>query len=167
MAKCNCAGASCGCSVIAGAGVSISGTGTSSDPFVVTADLSQVSVANAIAVASSTTIELGKKGSGTTADPVVLQAALTIRSPNSTRWTLAVSDAGAVTAVPAPAAPSGASTGGTTIVANEILYWDPVAHAWPARPSSIADVIWVSLGSNNVPVPSGYKHNDTWLCEAT
>jgi hypothetical protein len=167
MAKCNSAGASCGCSVVAGDGIKITGTGTASDPFVVTASLSQVSIADNIAVANSTTIELGKKGTGAVGDPVVLSAALTIRSPNGTRWSLAVSDAGVLTTIAAPAAPQGApNNGGITVVANDVLYWDPTTSTWDTRTSS-AHAIYSSLGSTNVPVPPGFKKGDTWLCEAT
>lgn len=166
MAKCNCAGSTCGCLVIGGTAVTVTGTGTAANPFVVTADLSRAQIANSIAVASSSTIELGKKGSGSAGDPVVLTAALTLRSPNNTRWTLAVADDGTVTAIAAGASPVGATTGGSTVVANEILYWDPTTSTWPAR-STAAEVVWISLGSTNVPVPAGFHKNDTWLCEAT
>lgn len=166
MAKnCNCAGSSCGCSVTGGDGIKVTGSGTAADPFVVAADITALPIANSIAVTSSTSIEFGKKGTGAAGDPVVIGGQVVVRSPNGTRWAPAVSDAGVGSWVLAGPAPQGSSsTGGITIIENEILYYDGTS--WESR-SSAAHVIWCSLGYTGVPVPAGFKKGDTWLCEAT
>lgn len=167
MARCNCSGSSCGCLIVAGDGATVTGTGTANDPFVVTADLAQVPVGSAIAVSNSTTIEFGKKGTGTTGDPVVITAGLALRSPNNTRWSIAVGNDGTLSAVPAGPSPTGSlgSGGGVTVIENDLLYYDGTN--WEPRSSSAAKVIWSSLGYTGVPIPTGFKKGDTWLCEAT
>lgn len=166
MPKCNCAGSSCGCSVTAGDGVRISGTGTAADPFIVSADISALPIADSIAVSSSTSLELGKRGSGAFGDPVVITGQVVVRSPNGTRWAPSVSDSGVATWIPAGAIPAG-STGntGTTVVANDILYWNGTT--WDTRSTYLAHAVFVSLGYNSVPLPPTFKAGDTWLCEAT
>jgi hypothetical protein len=100
MAKdCNCSGARCGCKVAAGVGVLVAGTGTAVDPFIISRDSGSDSVTGMVVVNDSTTVKLTRLGSGTVADPYVLKASIVIASPNGSLWTLAVSDAGVVSAV--------------------------------------------------------------------
>lgn len=178
MAKCgNCAGGTCGCLITsdAGSGIIVSGTGTSSDPFKLKVDSSSIGVGASIAVASSTTLELAKTGSGGTGDPVVIAGDVVFRSANGTRWTLAVSNTGTLSAVAAgaPRSGSGGSTGGggggggggtVTVSGGDNLYWDGTA--WETR-TAAAHVGWWSLGFTGVPIPPGFKKGDTWVCEAT
>lgn len=167
MPKCNCAGSSCGCSVTSGAGINVSGTGTAADPFIVTADITSLPIADSIAVSNSTSIEFGKKGTGAIGDPVIVTGQVVVRSPNGTRWAPVIDNAGNATWVAAGPAPTGAanSGGGTTIVVNDILYWD--GSVWDSRASTAAHAIYSSLGYTSVPLPPGFKKGDTWLCEAT
>lgn len=165
MPKCNCAGSSCGCSVTAGDGIEVTGTGTAANPFVISSNISDLPIADSIAVTNSTSVELGKKGTGSFGDPVVLSAQVVVRSPNGTRWSPTLSDSGVATWQPSGPAPVGSSGGGTTVVSNDILYWNGTS--WDARSSLLAHAIFVSMGYNNVPLPPTFKAGDTWLCEAT
>lgn len=100
MPKCNCTGSSCGCSVIGqtGGGISVTGTGTAADPFVLSVLATGLNIGSAIAVTSSTSIELYKAGTGSSGDPLILSGKVILKSPNNTRYTLAVSNTGVLTA---------------------------------------------------------------------
>lgn len=113
MANCKCTGSTCGCSVTAGSGVGVAGTGTAANPFVISIDTSTFHLGDAVRAADTGTIELSATGTGATGDPVILAGDLVIKSPNGTRWTLNVSNAGVVTAVAAAAPRAGAGSGGT------------------------------------------------------
>lgn len=100
MAKnCGCSGQTCGCLVVGGAGVAVTGVGTKAAPFTVSIDLTSLEIADRIAVNDSTTIELSMSGDGSAGNPVLLTADLVLHSPNGNRWTIAVSNAGVLSAV--------------------------------------------------------------------
>lgn len=173
MAVCRgCPGTSCGCAVVAGSGTKVTGTGSANDPFKIAVDASALSISTSIAVASSATVELSKTGTGGVGDPVILIGDVIVRSPNNTRWTIRVSDTGALSATAAGAPRSGAGSasgggdgGGTTVLlGTDILYWDGTS--WPVR-TSAQHVMWMSLGFTAVPVPAGFHAGDTWICEGT
>ncbi|MDB5716256.1 MAG: hypothetical protein JWO15_3653 [Sphingomonadales bacterium] len=97
MAKnCGCAGSTCGCRVIGGIGIEVTGIGTAINPYVVTRDTTTDSINQQIKFNNSTTVELSKLGSGTAADPIILKAQVVLVSPNGARWTLQVSNTGAL-----------------------------------------------------------------------
>lgn len=99
MANCKCAGSSCSCSVTAGSGVGVTGTGTAANPFVISVNPLSLSLGNVIQTSDSSTIDFTKTGTGGSGDPVVLTARVLLVSPNGTKYTLAVSNAGALSAV--------------------------------------------------------------------
>lgn len=65
MPRC-CSGASCACAIQAGPHIQIAGTGSAQDPFVLAADVS-------VEVLSTTDFDLAMTGTGTEADPWILQ----------------------------------------------------------------------------------------------
>lgn len=168
MANCrNCPGTTCGCLVTGGTGASVTGTGTAANPFVVSIDPSTLNLGQTFAVTRTGTVELSKVGTGSVGDPVIITGDVVLRSPDNTRWTLQVSNTGALSTVLAGAPRSGTgsdSSGQTVLIGSDILYFDGLA--WPVR-STAQHVLWMSLGYTGVPVPPGYKANDTWVCEAT
>lgn len=99
MARCNCAGNTCACKVEGGAGINVEGIGTAANPFVVTLDDSSIAVGQRIQLDNSTTVELVKvgDGTGTQADPLILRAAVVLRSPDNSRWGPTISNTGTVT----------------------------------------------------------------------
>jgi hypothetical protein len=100
MAKdCNCAGSRCGCKLVAGTGMGVSGTGTAVDPFIVSRDSDLDSIEGKIDVDDTTTIDMTRLGSGTTADPYVIKAAIKLASPDGTFWTITVANDGTLSAV--------------------------------------------------------------------
>lgn len=101
MPKCSCSGQTCGCAITGGAGVGVTGTGTAADPFILSVDPSTLGIGGAIAVSNSSTIEFLKTGSGAAGDPVVITGGVFVRSPNNTRYTIAVSNTGVLSAVAA------------------------------------------------------------------
>lgn len=102
MARCGCSGGSCGCSIIAGSGIEVNGIGTASNPFVVELDAASASIAGQIVVADTNTIDMKLTGAGTTLNPFVIEGRVIVVSPNGTRYTLAVSNAGVLSTVAAP-----------------------------------------------------------------
>lgn len=171
MAVCkNCPGTSCGCLVVGGTGATVTGTGTAADPFRIAVDPSALQIATSIAVSTSATVELSKTGTGAVGDPLVLIGDVILRSPNNSRWTLAVSDSGTLSAKAAGAprsgtgSASGDGSGGNVLAGSDVLYFDGTS--WPARTTAV-HVIWMSLGFTGVPVPNGFFKGDTWVCEAT
>lgn len=71
---CGCAGGSCSCSVIGGSGVNVTGIGTAADPFVVVAEIDQLS--GPIQFNDSSTIDFTVSGDGTPSDPLVVTASI-------------------------------------------------------------------------------------------
>lgn len=162
--NCNCAGASCGCAVTGGPGVRVSGTGSAADPYVVGINASELDIAATIATATSGSVELSRAGSGSVGDPVTLVADVVVRSPNGTRWGLAVDNAGNLSTVAAAAPRRNVGLPGTIVTAGtDVVYWDGTS--WGDRTAPHA--IYISLGFQGVDVPSDFVKGDTWLREAT
>lgn len=100
MAKnCGCAGSTCGCLVVGGVGIEVAGIGTQANPFVITRDTTTDSINQQIKFNNTTTVELSKLGSGTAGDPIILKAQVVLVSPNGARWTLQVSNTGALSTI--------------------------------------------------------------------
>lgn len=93
---CNCAGNTCGCSVTGGTGIDVTGIGTASSPFQVSLNDTSISVGPRIDLDATTTVELTSLGTGTALDPLVIKAAVVLRSPDNSRWTLTVTNAGVI-----------------------------------------------------------------------
>lgn len=72
--NCNCAGSTCACSVVGAGGISVTGIGTAGDPFVVS--LEAISLAGAITVSDSVSIDFSMLGAGTVADPFIISGAV-------------------------------------------------------------------------------------------
>lgn len=75
--NCNCSGSTCGCKVMAGPGISIQGIGTAADPYVVVN--TGASLADALTVADTTTLNLTIQGSGTNVDPTIISGSVTLK----------------------------------------------------------------------------------------
>lgn len=76
MSSCGC-GTACACIIRGGAGVTVTGAGTPTAPFVISASINDLS--GSLTVRDSTTVDLTLLGSGTGADPFVLQAASSLK----------------------------------------------------------------------------------------
>lgn len=166
MPNCNCAGSTCSCSVTAGSGVQVKGTGTAANPFVISVDLSTFKLGSALQTQSTATVEMSSVGTGASGDPLIVAADVVLRSPSGIRYTLAVTDAGVLSATTAsPSRPGTGSSTGTTVLNNDILYWDGTQ--WDTRSTTLTHAIFNSIGYTGVPIPPTFKKGDTWLCEAT
>lgn len=75
---CGCVGSSCGCKVIAGTGVAVSGTGTQADPYVISAN--STDIGGTLQVDSTTTVTLTRLGSGKVADPYIIRAVARVKT---------------------------------------------------------------------------------------
>lgn len=95
---CGCAGESCGCSVVAGTAIVVTGVGSKASPFRVSVDLANFPLASQVRVADSTTVDMTMTGTGTPADPLILSAAVLLVAPNGAKYTLAVDNAGVLSA---------------------------------------------------------------------
>jgi hypothetical protein len=69
MAKCGCAGGTCSCVLTGGTNVQVTGTGSSTNPYVVSA------TGTALTVVDTPTIDLTLTGEGTSSSPLVLSGA--------------------------------------------------------------------------------------------
>ena len=75
--NCNCSGSTCGCQVMAGTGIAVTGIGTAADPFVITN--TGASLAQALSVQDTSTLDLVKTGSGTNLDPTIISGNVTLK----------------------------------------------------------------------------------------
>lgn len=99
MARCNCSGTTCSCKIVGGYKTTVTGTGTSADPYVIARDTSNDTIAPQVSFVDTTTVDFTILGAGTTADPLLVRAAVVLVAPNGSKWTVAVSNAGVLSAV--------------------------------------------------------------------
>lgn len=138
MPRC-CQGASCSCAVQQGPHITVTGTGAGQDPFIITADV-------AVSSLSSTDFDLSQVGSGTVADPWVLQVNY---APTSV-----------LDHIPDVNAPTPSN--------GQVLGWDSATSKWTARAPTTAasgsvlhDTSLTGDGSVGTPLsvnedPNGY-----------
>lgn len=69
--RCDCAGSACSCLVTAGTGIAITGSGNPNNPYVITAT---TSLAGALAVRDTATVDMSAVGTGTVVDPYIISA---------------------------------------------------------------------------------------------
>ena len=76
MPRCSCAGSTCSCKVeaLAGSGVYIEGNGSAAAPYRISAEVDAVD-SSVVVFSDSASIDFTVTGSGTKADPLVVQAA--------------------------------------------------------------------------------------------
>lgn len=75
MARCNCAGGACACLIQGGGGIDVSGSGTPTNPYIISGT---GSVAGALQVADTATINLSGAGAGIPGDPFVISGVATL-----------------------------------------------------------------------------------------
>lgn len=77
MPRCSCAGSTCSCKVeaLGGSGVYVEGNGSAANPYRISAEVDAVD-SSVVVFSDSTTIDFTVAGSGTKADPLVVQAAV-------------------------------------------------------------------------------------------
>lgn len=99
MARCNCSGSTCSCKIVGGYKTTVTGTGTAADPYVVARDTTNDTIQQQISFVDTTTVDFTVVGGGTTVDPLIVRAAVVLVAPNGSKWSLAVSNAGVLSAV--------------------------------------------------------------------
>ena len=121
MARCGCSGSSCSCLIVAGSGVEVSGSGIESNPYVI--DVVGSDIAGTLNVQDTSTIDLTRSGSGSSADPYIISGQATVKMVDLTDVTGApttgdvpVYDGTSWTFAPPPTTPPGAvsATNGIT-----------------------------------------------------
>lgn len=99
MPGCKCSGQTCSCSIVNGVGTVVTGTGTAADPFKLNVDPSSLLLSSIIKVSDSTTLDLTQTGSGSVNDPIIISGRVLLYSPSGSKYTLAVSNAGVLSAI--------------------------------------------------------------------
>jgi hypothetical protein len=96
---CKCAGNSCSCLVQGAGGIRVSGIGTKDDPYEVEPDHNTFSVSGHVEVIAGANVKVATTGAGTALNPLRFTVSVELTAPNGTKYTLAVNNAGALTAV--------------------------------------------------------------------